>query len=139
MSGARRFMVLFGCYAGVTVLHLVLTEALSQVGRLRAGLLAGAVGFATALFGVLVFRRLQGRRSFVAYTLVSASTVPLVLGSIAASEILIGNHSFFLTLLVVGAPAMAVITLLQRLLYSNEERNELRAATSWRSESDNRR
>ena len=135
MSGGRRFLTLFGCYAGVVVLHLLLTEAASQLGRLRAGLLAGAAGFAVALFGVFVFRRLQGRRSFVAYTLVSASTVPLVLGSIAVSEILFGDQSFFLTLLVVGAPALAVITLLQRLLYTDDERSALRAASSWRGES----
>lgn len=115
-------------YLAVAFTYMVLEAVLSPLGRTLAVIAAGAATLAASLATIVVLRRRQGRLSPLAFTMVSATCIALVLPAAHFGRLWTGGNSPVTELIIAVVPAMALLVALEVGLYTREEARALRAA-----------
>lgn len=129
MSGGKRFAITVVCFGGV-VLGYWLVQTQIGDGSVRSQIVAGLIAYVATIAAMVVFRQLQGRLSYVGYTLMSASTLPVLLSALNIAKQL--GQSFYLTIIAIVVPFVLLMHLLERVLYTPAERAQLRNVSTGR-------
>jgi K+ transporter len=126
----QRFLAYLLPFLAVAVTHMVLQALLSvPLGPVWSSVVAGVVTLTASLMAIAAIRRAQGRLSQLAFTLVSASCIAVVLPAAHLARAYTGGNSPLMELLIAVIPAMALLVALEMTLYTHEEVRALRSNT----------